>query len=296
MDQTTKSPKDLTITFHDGSSTKLQIFPATDADAEVVLCLPAMGVTSSYYEVLADALVDSGFTTVLADLRGSGGSSVRADRSVSFGYTEILDMELPAITEAICQELKVEQVTVLGHSLGGQMALLFAASSTRVSRTVAIACGSAWYRKVPGRGAATRFLGLQLMFATTLLWGYLPTWFPFAGREARGVMVDWGYEAMTGRYRVSRSAVNYEDALARSTVPALVIDFPGDGFVPGSCSEHLASKLRSARVVRQEIPPQRFGLKETHHFRWAMRPQAVVDAVKSWTRQQADSPTGGRAQ
>jgi predicted alpha/beta hydrolase len=293
MDETTQSPRELDVTFRDGSSTKLLVFPTPKAGAEVILCLPAMGVTSSYYEILADALVDSGFTTVLADLRGSGGSSVRADRSVTFGYAEILEMELPAITEAICKELEVDQITVLGHSLGGQMALLFAARSARVNRTVAIACGTAWYRKVHGTGSVRRFLGLQLMFATTLLWGYLPEWFPFAGREARGVMVDWGYEAMTGRYRVSHSAVDFEDALARSTVPALVIEFPGDRFVPSSCSEHLAGKLRSAQVATLEIPPQRFGLGETHHFRWVMRPQPVVDAVTAWTRQQADSSTGG---
>ena len=70
------------VAFADGSSTELTIVPTGDPSAPVVLCLPAMGVRSGYYELLADALADQGFTAVLADLRGSGSSSVRAGRRV----------------------------------------------------------------------------------------------------------------------------------------------------------------------------------------------------------------------
>lgn len=291
MAEIMQSPDQLTVSFADGTSTNLKILKALGANAPVILCLPAMGVTYGYYEILADSFADHGFNVVLADFRGSGESSVRPDRRTSFGYAEILEMELPAITEAIRTEFEVDQIAVLGHSLGGQMALLFAATSDKVNQVIAVACGTAWYRKVRGIRGIGRFLGLQLMFATTLVWGYLPKWFPFAGREARGVMIDWGYESMTGRYRVSHSAVNYEHALATSTVPTLIIQFPDDPYVPNPCSEHLANKLHQAQVTRLEMPPRSFRLNETHHFRWLMRPQPIVDAVKAWMQQEADSFT-----
>lgn len=284
------------VVFRDGSSTDLHFFRASAPDAPVVLCLPAMGVRASYYEVFADTLTEQGFHTVLADLRGHGTSSVRPSRRVSFGYADILELELPAIVEAVCEEFGVPQITLIGHSLGGQLALLHAAASTaqQVSHVVAVAAGSAWYRNVPGIGSLGRFLGLQLIFSSTLAYGYLPKWVPFAGREARRMVRDWGYEAMTGRYRVSRSAIDYERALAESTVPALFVHFRGDPLIPDSCADHLPGKLRRAVVARQEIPPQALRLEKSHHFRWAMRPQAVAELVREWIEPQA-SQAGLRA-
>jgi predicted alpha/beta hydrolase len=293
--QDLQSSQHVEVAFADGSSTELTIVRTGDSSAPVVLCLPAMGVRSGYYELLADALADEGFTAVLADLRGSGSSSVRAGRRVSFGYSDILELELPGIVDAVCRELGVDQVVVLGHSLGGQLGLMYAATSTRVSRVVLVASGSAWYRKVPGLGSVGRFLGLQLLFGTTLLWGHLPEWFPFAGREARRLVLDWGHESMTGRYRVTRSDVDYEKALAESTVPALFVIFPGDGFVPRPNVEHLAAKLRTAAVAWREIPPAEFGLSRSHHFRWVFRPQAVAAAVAGWVgRSSTDATVGER--
>lgn len=279
------------VSFSDGSSTELRLVRAEERDAPAVLCLPAMGVRAEYYEVLADVFADEGFNVALADLRGNGTSSVRPSRRTSFGYADILEMELPAIVDAVREEFGTEQVMLVGHSLGGQMALLFSATaSQRVSHTVLIASGSSWYRRVPGLRSAGWFLGVQLMFAITLLWGHFPRWVPFAGQEARRLIRDWCFEAMTGRYRVSRSTVDYESALAESTVPTLFVTIAGDPYVPRTCTEHLAGRLAAAKVAYEEISPERLRLGKPDHFRWVVRPQAVVDTVKEWFH---DSSTDG---
>ena len=283
------------VFFSDGTSTEITLFRTHAPHAPVVLCLPAMGVRAAYYEVLADILADEGCNVALSDLRGHGGSSVRASRRVSFGYADILELELPAIVESVCQEFETEQLIILGHSLGGQLGLLFATGSERVSQVVLVASGSAWYRKVPGIRLIGRLLGLQLMFATTLLWGCLPSWFPFAGQEARRLMLDWGFESMTGRYRVSRSSVDYEKALSELTKPALFVAFPEDSYVPSACSEHLAGKLTMAKVARQVITPEKLRLNKTDHFRWVLRPQAVVDSMKEWLRQHSPGTEQGES-
>lgn len=277
----------MTVAFSDGSSSELTVMLAMEPNAPVVICLPAMGVPAGYYEVLGDTLADAGFHAVLADHRGNGASSVRASRRANFGYAEILEMELPAMVESVCEEFGADQVMILGHSLGGQLGVLYAARSSRVSHVVLVASGSAWYRKIRGLRSARRFLELQVLFAATLLCGYLPEWFPFAGREARRLVRDWGYEAMTGRYRVARSPVNYETALAESEVPALFVVFPDDPYVPEPCWQHLAGKLRAADVAEERITPEELWLRQTDHFRWVVRPQPVVDRMSQWLRQQS---------
>jgi len=278
------------VTFPDGHSTELTLFPSGDPSDPVVLCLPAMGVRSGYYELLADSLVEARMNAVLVDLRGSGSSSVRPGRRVSFGYADILELELPAIVESVCRQFAVDRIVVLGHSLGGQLGLMLAATSSRVSHVVVVAGGSAWYRRMRGIRALGRFLGLQLLFATTLLWGYLPDWFPFAGREARHVILDWGFEAMTGRYRITRTTVDYEKALGESAVPTMFVALAGDALVPRPNMEHLAAKLDAADVVWRDVPPAALGLATADHFRWVFRPRAIADAVAEWVRLHRESP------
>ncbi|MCK2218642.1 alpha/beta fold hydrolase [Actinomadura sp. ATCC 31491] len=277
-----RAPERLRVSFTDGSASELVVFRAARPDAPVVLCLPAMGVRAAYYTAVAAALAARGHTAVLADLRGNGGSSVRPSRSTTFGYAEMLDIELPEIVAALRAELGAERVTLFGHSLGGHLSVLHAAVSPHVAATVLVATGTSWYGRVPGLRRPARFLGLQVIRLVTALYGYLPGWLPFAGVEARGVVRDWLHDALHGAYLVHGSPVDYEAALSRSTVPALFVVLPGDHYVPEACSRQLADRLPAARVSWAEIPADQVGLARTHHFRWAHRPGAVVEAALRW--------------
>ena len=92
-----------------------------------------MGVKASYYEPLALAFQAGGTSAVTADLRGHGRSAIRAGRRTSngfgdFGYREILDEDLPAFTAAVHERFPGRPIVLLGHSLGGQLACLWAST------------------------------------------------------------------------------------------------------------------------------------------------------------------------
>ena len=203
---------------------------------------------------------------------------------------EILELELPAIVESICEELGVDEIVVFGHSLGGQMGLLFAATSTRVSRVIVVASGSAWYRRMPGDafgravpGTATR-LRDDVARGDTCRRG-------FPSRDARRgeSCVDWGFEAMTGRYRVSRQLGGLRKALCTSTVPALVVGVSRGPLVPSACTEHLARKLDTRRGSRGgRSPPRAAAPEDDASFRWLARPRP------SW-RPWPSTPSGCQA-
>ncbi|MGW8847060.1 alpha/beta fold hydrolase [Streptomyces sp. JH002] len=279
-------PADLVVTFADGSTTTVRLFPAEDPAAPVVLFLPAMGVRAGYYEVLADVLVENGTHVALADHRGHGGSSVRPGRRRTWGYADLLEVELPTIIEEVRAAFGVEQLVLAGHSLGGQLALLYTATAPeRISRAAVIGTGTAWHRVVTGKDAARRYFGVRLTGVVATLWGYLPQWFPFAGREARHVILDWVREGRTGRYQLSRTEVDYEAALAKSTVPTLFVGFAHDPLVPPAGLRHIADKVTAAPVTLRELSLEQLRLKEPSHYHWARRPQAVADALTEWMAQ-----------
>src|SRR5699024_729650 len=60
------------IPLSDGGRTVLHTAPAADAQAPVVLVLPAMGVPAGYYEPFVDDLARTGVTAAVADYPGQG--------------------------------------------------------------------------------------------------------------------------------------------------------------------------------------------------------------------------------
>ncbi|MFG2733777.1 alpha/beta fold hydrolase [Streptomyces harbinensis] len=277
---------ELLVTFDDASTTTVRLFRAERPDAPVVLFLPAMGVRASYYEVLADVLVEEGVHVALADHRGHGGSSVRASRRNTWGYADLLERELPGITDAVRSAFGAEEIVLAGHSLGGQLALLYAATAPHgIARAAVIGTGTAWHRTVSGREAVGRWFGVRLTGVVAGLWGYLPQWFPFAGREARHVIHDWVREGRTGRYDLARTETDYEAALAKTTVPTLFLGFERDPLVPPAGLRHIADKVTAAPVTLRELSLAQLRLKEPSHYHWARRPQAVADALTEWMAQ-----------
>ncbi len=72
----------------------------------------------------ATYLFDRGYDVWIAELRGSGesdGSTAFTDRKPDYNFDTFLKMDLPAIINYIQFTTQREQVTYVGHSLGGQL-------------------------------------------------------------------------------------------------------------------------------------------------------------------------------
>ena len=89
-DSARDSEEALAYSASDGARAQMAVFPAREAGAPVLVCLPAMGVRASYYAPLARAISAAGLHAVTSDLRGLGTSSLRPTRACDFGYEEIL--------------------------------------------------------------------------------------------------------------------------------------------------------------------------------------------------------------
>jgi predicted alpha/beta hydrolase len=272
-------PRTIAVTARDGATTVVEAFGSA---GEAVLFLPALGVPLHYYRPLLGEWAQRGYRVFGLELRGMPQSSTTDVRTHDFGYNHALTLDIPAALEAGGIE---GPFLLAGHSLGGQLALLYAASHpAEVRAVVTIASGSSHHGAF--RSPAARAKRRGQMATVRAIIGVLG-WFPghlvgFGGRQPRTMIADWSHEGRVGRFVLAGSAVDHERDLAELDLPVLMLTLDGDTIVPRESSDHLGARLASARVETVHVDRSATGTA-FDHFRWARRtPGAVVDPVTCW--------------
>jgi predicted alpha/beta hydrolase len=261
-----------------GKTTELRYIKVEAPAPNAVLILPALGVPASYYNRLLKSLAKMGRSCAVIDLRGQGTSSVKASKLVNYGYYDILTEDIPAaITEM--NNLFGLPVDLLGHSLGGQLACLYSAlQDERVSGLILCTAGSVYYRTWPGLQKIRVLISSQFARVYARAAGYFPgAKFGFGGDSFQKLINDWGKQALTGRYKIAGSALNWEKELGDVTLPILAIHLSSDFLAPPGAVSHLCNKLVSAskKLYCIENPV-------LDHFNWLRQPDVFIEAIENW--------------
>ncbi|MEV6692307.1 alpha/beta fold hydrolase [Micromonospora sp. NPDC051196] len=251
----------------DGARLGIQVYPepAGPAGAPVVLIAPAMGVRARYYRPFATALHAAGLAVVVADLRGTGESTPRPSRACRYGYAE-LAADIGAVRTALKARFDGRRTLLLGHSLGGQAAVLHLAlhGGQEVDGLALMAVGIPYWRDFTGPRRYGVLPYTQGIAATARLLGIWPGW-GFGGRQARGVIRDWAHTARNGRFP-HLDGVDTEAAVRRISTPVLAVSVDNDQYTPHPTLDRLCAKLTSAPVVRERYAgPDGVPLD---HFTW----------------------------
>lgn len=277
------------VDLSDGECTVIEWFGENiPAPRAAIIFFPALGVNIQYYRSLGKAWSDLGYRVGCMEMRGMKRSSVKNIKRRNFGYYEALNIDIPTIIDLAMQKSGDLPLYLAGHSLGAQFALLYSARSAYpVAGIILLASGSNYYNSLPTWILRRkRQIGILTIRFITHFLGFFPgDRLGFGGRQPQNIMLDWTEEGLTGRYRVINDPLDYNAVIEAVDLPVLFVSMIGDKFVPRSCVDVLAKKLKCAQVTQVEVGIQNQDISIINHFSWVRQPHAVLDHVEQWMRQ-----------
>jgi predicted alpha/beta hydrolase len=272
------------MTSKDGAHSELIVTQPQDYPRDVIYWLPALGVPAKYYVPLAEAFAAHGIAMALHEWRGIGSSDRRAGRRCDWGYRELLEADIPVgVTEAKTRWPEAK-LWMGGHSLGGQFACLYASLHPHdVAGIALIASGAPFWRCFPRRALIRCAYSLASPLARLV--GHLPgRRIGFGGNEARGLIADWSYSGLTGRYRAKGMDVDIERRLAELDVPLLALRLRDDWLVPQASLDWLLDKMPKAPRRVDIVLPDCLAGQPADHFTWMKEPDALATQLAEWIR------------
>lgn len=233
-------------------------------NGRAVLLLHGKNFYGSYWEGTIRALTRAGFRVVVPDQLGFGKSS-KPDLHYSFEL-------LASTTKQLLDALHVEKVTVVGHSMGGMLAVRFALMYPATTSQLVLEnpIGLEDYRvKVPSQRLEQQYraqLEQNEESLRRLVTGYFVAWKP-AYEPLVQVPYRWTLSAEYPRYALA-SALTYQmiytqpvvQDLPRLRLPTLLVigqsdrTFVGRGSVPREAAETLGRYPELGRRAAAAIP------------------------------------------
>lgn len=280
------------IQMPDGSTVPVRLIPARgahlhavtpDAPRPVVVLVPGLGVPAGYYELFASALAKRGFDTAIGELRGNGDSRPKPSAASNYGYHELASVDLPAIFEVVRSRFPDSTPYLLGHSMGGQLAVMYASRIRgRLGGLILVASGTPYYRGYRGISGPGMLVGTAAISLTANIAGFWPgdriSGAAGFGRQSKVLISDWARLARTGRFVPVDADIDYEERIARLKLPVLSITVEGDDLTPSGAAEHLLAKMPNADITSWHQP------ESLGHNGWIQQHGSTVDQIEKWLR------------
>jgi predicted alpha/beta hydrolase len=266
----------------DGARSELICVQPVEPATHWVYWLPAMGVAAKHYLLLAEAFAARGVAVALHEWRGIGSSKHHADRKHDWGYRQLLEADLTAGVREARTHWPDATCWMGGHSLGGQLACLYASLHRQdVAGILLVASGSPYWRTFAY--APLIYLALALAAPLSQWLGYLPgRKLGFGGNEARGVIADWSRSGRTGRYAAHGMSVDIEQQLAAVQSPVWALRLRDDWLAPTRSLAWLLDKMPQAPKRTGIIEPGQLAGQPADHFSWMKVPDAIVAQWVAW--------------
>lgn len=269
--------------------------PARDRVGVAVLAHAMMARRSEFERPsgggLARFLASRGWRTIAFDFRGHGESGTPAADGGSWTYDDLVRLDLPAVVACARARAKKLPVVVVGHSLGGHVALA-AQGTGRIDANAIVGIASNVWLPVlePSRVRwAMKRATMALVGVACDKRGYFPARALRAGSddEAAAYFAALRRCVDRGRWTSDDGREDYLASLANVTVPVMSLASDGDRInCAPECAERFHARCAGPRAVERVrradgggAPPGHMELVTTE------RAKSAWERVESWMRQ-----------
>lgn len=286
----------LDVRTQDGWSLRVDVRESRPSPVGVAVLAHALMARRSEFERpagdgLGSFLAERGWRVVSFDFRGHGDSAPSAREGGRFGYDVFVTDDLPAVCEFARSEVgRGLPLVVLGHSLGGHVALAAQGSGAIQADALATVAATMWLRELDPSYLRwwTKRATVEAMLALSRRVGYFPARAIRLGSddESLALIEDIAKVVRSGAWTSASGRVDYLSSLSRVRVPVMQILSENDKF---ECDPESGARFAMRCGARPEIvrvaraddggePPTHMGLVTSGTIR------GVWSQVEVWMR------------
>ena len=178
----------------------------------------------------AQACAASGWRTIAFDFRGHGESSL-AKGAPEWGYDDLVRLDLPAVVDCARARSEDKPVIVLGHSLGGHVALAAQGSGKMAADGIVVVATNLWLRELETSRVrwAAKVALMRVMEESVARIGLLPArQLRMGSDDASGRFVRDLLRFKRDSWKSDDGRDDYLASLARVLVPVCAVSSAGD--------------------------------------------------------------------
>jgi predicted alpha/beta hydrolase len=204
----------------------------------------AMFARQSAYRWLAEMFRERGWRAVTFDFRGHGKSP-----SATYGYDDFVAADLPAVIECARERGEGKPVSLVGHSLGGHVALAAQGCGLVKLDSIVLVASNVWLRDFEPNGSvwAVKRAILEGFLRTAKRLGRFPARALRMGSDDESVayVEDLARFGLEGRWGSRDRTRDYRASLGEVTIPVYSIASTGDRInARPVCVERMLSRCR----------------------------------------------------
>ncbi|WP_452228750.1 alpha/beta hydrolase family protein [Lacinutrix sp. MEBiC02404] len=241
----------------------VSIFLPEKTNHKSIVISSATGVLQKFYAKFALHFSALGFTVYTFDYYGIGKSrSLNLKQNTADLQTWALDQA--AVLKLAKQEQAQHQLTLITHSIGGQL-LGLNPEIHLVDSIITIASQTGYWKYFKGFSKIRMFVfWYALIPITTPLFGYFPAKkLGLFENLPKRVVYQWRKWGIHPEYMFSA----YTDLqFCNIQCPVLSLSFPRDTFAPKEAVDWLASKFTNTKVDRRHLIPKDLQIDDVQHF------------------------------